>query len=84
MAIFGICCAFANTFLVPETYAPVLLRKKAKKLAQETGHIYISIIDAGKPPQTVKRRFADGIFKPFELLFKEAIVSCIAVYCAFL
>lgn len=84
MAIFAFVCFIANVFLVPETYAPVLLRKRAAKLSKESGLVYISALDAGKPFQTVGERFRTSIFRPFILLATESIVACWAVYIAYI
>lgn len=84
MTIFAGVCFILNVFFVPETYAPVLLRKRAKKLSKQTGHKYISILDVGKPMQTVKTRFRTSIFRPFVLLFTESIVAAWAVYMAYI
>jgi MFS family permease len=84
MAIFALICFVVNLFFVPETYAPVLLRKRAKKLGKETGLHYISALDHGKPIQNVKQRFRTSIFRPFVLLFTESIVFWFAVYMAYL
>lgn len=47
----GFLAAFSGTLLVltvllwPETYGPVLLRKRAKRLSKITGHVYRSKLD---------------------------------------
>lgn len=48
--VHGVCSIFigivwiAGTFLVPETYGPVLLRRKAEALTGETGHVHVSVL----------------------------------------
>lgn len=84
MTIYAGVCLIANFFFVPETYAPALLRKRAKKLSKETGHKYISALDAGKPKQTAKERFRKSIFRPFQLLFTESIVAAFSIYMAYI
>lgn len=90
VVIFGGLCFIAIVFGSPETYAPVLLRARAKKLAKQALHdghgqvYFISTLDVGKPVQTVKTRFATSIFRPFELLFRETIVACFSIYMAYL
>jgi len=84
MTILAAVCFLLNLFWVPETYAPVLLRKRAKKLHQQTGYIYMSVLDVGKPKQNVKQRFRTSIFRPFVLLFTESIVAVFAIYMAYI
>ncbi|KAI1214617.1 MFS general substrate transporter [Annulohypoxylon truncatum] len=67
------------TFTVPETYAPTILARRAKKLREETGEKdYVTEEDIDKRP------FAErlGIFlvRPFQLLFGELIVFLISLY----
>ncbi|KAJ4361266.1 hypothetical protein N0V95_002035 [Ascochyta clinopodiicola] len=73
---------FLTTTLVPETYAPYLLARRAKKLSQITGRVYRSKLEVGqgqKKPSTV---FKVTIFRPWVLLFAEPIVLLVAVYAA--
>lgn len=42
MAIFTGCLWIIGSLLIPETYSPVLLRKRAAKLSQMTGKVYKS------------------------------------------
>ncbi|GAA6037269.1 hypothetical protein JCM8097_008654 [Rhodosporidiobolus ruineniae] len=71
--------------LVPETYAPVLLRRRAEKLSKETGLVYRSMFDMNpmfSAPFSVKIKAA--LLRPFVLLFKEMIVLAFSVYAAFI
>ena len=64
---------------VPETYAPTILLKRAKKLRKETGdHTYVTEqeLDRRPLPETLKV----FIFRPFQLLFQELIVFLITLY----
>ena len=38
-----------GTLLVPETYSPYILRRRATKMSRTTGKVYRSKLDAGKP-----------------------------------
>ncbi|GAA5946169.1 hypothetical protein JCM3765_000142 [Sporobolomyces pararoseus] len=76
---------FVLGFLNPETYAPVLLRRKAAKLQKETGKVFRSQFDlhpmfAAPLPQKMKTAIA----RPFVLLFKEMIVLLMSLYAAFI
>ncbi|KAI1391509.1 MFS general substrate transporter [Hypoxylon trugodes] len=67
------------TFTVPETYAPTILARKAKKMREETGNNdFVTEEDIDKRP------FADRIriflVRPFQLLFGELIVFLISLY----
>ena len=82
MAIFTGTLWIAVTFVVPETYAPVLLRKRADKLSQLTGKTYISKFDAHRPKKTVVGEFKVALSRPWILLFREPIVFLTAIYMA--
>ena len=68
--------------LVPETFAPVLLRRKTRELSKRTGRSYIAATDWKKPVKTVKQRFKTSLTVPFKLLFREPIVILISLYMA--
>lgn len=69
--------------VVPETYAPVLLRRRAQKLTKQTGLVHISIHEANKPPgQTLKRSFQIACSRPFAMLLKEPITIALSLYIA--
>ncbi|KAK6834298.1 Major facilitator superfamily domain- general substrate transporter [Apiospora arundinis] len=67
---------------VPETYTPVILRRRAEKLTQITGKVHISKLDAGKPKKTVMQEFKVALSRPWKLLFREPIVLLTALYMA--
>ncbi|KAI1799927.1 MFS general substrate transporter [Daldinia bambusicola] len=73
---------FICTFLVPETYAPILLRRRAEKLSELTGKVYVSKLDAGKPKKTVAQEFKISLSRPWILLFREPIVLLTSLYMA--
>ncbi|KAI5917206.1 major facilitator superfamily transporter [Camillea tinctor] len=70
------------SLLIPETYAPILLRKRAAKLSQMTGKVYVSKLDAGKPKKTVSQEFKVALSRPWILLFREPIVLLTSLYMA--
>ncbi|KAI0880821.1 polyamine transporter 1 [Annulohypoxylon maeteangense] len=70
------------TFLIPETYAPILLRRRAEQLSKMTGKAYISKMDAGKPKKTMGREFKVALSRPWILLFREPIVLLTSLYMA--
>lgn len=65
----------ASLFLLPETYAPLLLSKKAKKLRKDTGDskFYAS---HEKSDYSIKALVRRTILRPFEMLFTEVGFLC--------
>ena len=84
----GIMCLFTATMwilcslLVPETYAPVLLRKRAATLSKMSGKVYKSQQDAEQGVVTVAHAFKTALLRPWVLLFKEPIVLLLSTYMA--
>nr|OQO24764.1 hypothetical protein B0A51_07789 [Rachicladosporium sp. CCFEE 5018] len=67
------------TFTVPETYAPTILSKRAKKLRKDTGDSkYVTEQDIDLRP--LKERLRVFLIRPFQLLFLEPIVFFISLY----
>ncbi|EQL02772.1 Major facilitator superfamily domain, general substrate transporter [Ophiocordyceps sinensis CO18] len=71
-----------NSVVYPETYAPVLLRKRAAALSETTGKVYISKLDATGPRRSVGAQFKVALSRPWILLFKEPIVLLTSLYMA--
>ncbi|RAL13086.1 MFS transporter [Aspergillus homomorphus CBS 101889] len=67
-------------FLLPETYAPVLLHKRAAKLSKITGKVYRSKnqIEQGTTP--VSKTLGVALSRPWALLFREPIVFLLSLY----
>ncbi|KAH9238778.1 hypothetical protein K456DRAFT_1827877 [Colletotrichum gloeosporioides 23] len=82
MAIFTGVLLFVVGLTVPETYAPVLLRRRAEKLEKMTGKHYVSKYEAHQPRKTVAQQFKVALSRPWILLFKEPIVLLTAIYMA--
>lgn len=83
----GLLAAFAGlmwilmTCLVPETYAPVLLRRRAERLTHVTGKIYRTKLDLEQEGGTsLKRMFGTSLLRPWVLLFSEPIVLILSIY----
>ncbi|KAJ9303288.1 hypothetical protein DTO271G3_662 [Paecilomyces variotii] len=67
------------TFTVPETYAPTLLKARAKKLRkQENDPKYVTEQELDSRPLGEKVKIF--LLRPFQLLFMEPIVLFISVY----
>ncbi|OQE96698.1 hypothetical protein PENNAL_c0001G00992 [Penicillium nalgiovense] len=70
-------------FFVPETYHPVLLRRKAQKLRQETGD------DRWKAPieklqRSVAHTVINSMYRPILLLTLEPMCLCLCIFSAIL
>lgn len=68
-------------FCMPETYSPVLLRKRAVKLFEATGKIYRSRYEA-KEVISGRKIFRKSLIRPWKLLFSEPIVFLLSLYLA--
>ncbi|EOO01788.1 putative polyamine transporter 2 protein [Phaeoacremonium minimum UCRPA7] len=70
---------FLITFTVPETYAPTILARRAKKLRKSTGsEDHVTEQDLDLRPLT--ERLGIFLIRPFQLLFGELIVFLISLY----
>lgn len=67
------------TFTVPETYAPTILARRAKKMRAETkSNIHVTEQDLDMRPLSERLRIF--LLRPFQLLFTELIVFLVSVY----
>ncbi|KAI4203534.1 MAG: hypothetical protein LQ350_001723 [Teloschistes chrysophthalmus] len=80
MAIFTGFLWILGTLTIPETYAPLLLRNRASKLSRESGKIYLSKVEVGKPKPSLTRSLKIALSRPWVLLFLEPIVLLLSVY----
>ena len=71
-------------FLVPETYAPVLLRLRAALLTRTDprGKVFQSRMDRAKGVKSTGELLRTSMVRPFLLLFSETIVSILSLYMA--
>jgi multidrug resistance protein len=82
MAAFSGLALFVGVTLVPETYAPVLLRKRAERLSKITGKVYRSRVDIDRGEQTLGESMKIALTRPWILLIKEPIVLLLSTYMA--
>jgi hypothetical protein len=80
MAIWAAVLLVVAGCLVPETYPPVLLRKRAERLSQLSGKVYRSRIDIDTGKISLGEAFATGLKRPWILLFCEPIVLLLSLY----
>ncbi|KAH6624848.1 major facilitator superfamily domain-containing protein [Chaetomium sp. MPI-SDFR-AT-0129] len=69
------------SLFVPETYAPVLLRRRAAKLSELTGKVYTSKMDLSVTA-TRSEQIKKTLIRPWVLLFREPIVMLTSIYLA--
>ncbi|WVR05572.1 hypothetical protein IAU60_002591 [Kwoniella sp. DSM 27419] len=83
----GYLCIFVGVMLIlttvlgAESYAPLLLRRRAKTLSAATGRVYRFRGDA-KKTLVVKDLFLASLVRPWKFLIFEPIVSILTVYTA--
>lgn len=82
MAIFTGVVWIACAFIVPETYAPVLLRRRAANLSKQTGKVYVSKQDVQQGKVSLGEAFKTALSRPWILLFREPIVLLLSLYMA--
>ncbi|KAF5639070.1 hypothetical protein F52700_4239 [Fusarium sp. NRRL 52700] len=82
LAIFAGVTWIAGTILIPETYAPTLLRRRAAKLSNMTGKVYISSIELKQGKVSLRNAISTSLLRPWILLFREPIVLLLSVYMA--
>lgn len=82
MAIFTGVLWLICALLVPETYAPVLLRKRAAALSKKTGQVYKSQSDIQQGTKTIGQAFGTALTRPWVLLLREPIVLLLSIYMA--
>jgi len=73
----------SGLFFLQETYAPVLLKRKAAKLRQETGNTAFHT-EAETPDRHLSKVLRTALVRPFRLLGTQVIIQFIAVYMAYL
>lgn len=83
MAIFTGALWILGALTIPETYPPVLLRKRAAALSKATGHVYRSKLELDKAnTPSVGAAFKTALSRPWVLLFREPIVFLLSIYMA--
>ncbi|EXJ82004.1 hypothetical protein A1O1_08072 [Capronia coronata CBS 617.96] len=65
--------------LVPETYAPVILKRRAKKLRKETGDPNI-ITEQEKVKLTLKEIIRTSLIRPITMILTEPVLDLMCMY----
>ncbi|PWY98581.1 putative mfs-multidrug-resistance transporter [Testicularia cyperi] len=86
--LFWTCTLFSGTclaivvFLIPETYAPIILLRKAKRIRKETGDDrYKAPIELVKTD--IKEKLHNTLLKPFIMLVQEPMLLVMTIYLSF-
>jgi len=78
LTIFSGVLGLIGFLILPETYAPRLLRERAARLSKATGAHYLPRMDKGKD-LTPKTQFKVALTRPWVLLL-EPIVLLLSIY----
>lgn len=73
----------AGLFFLQETYPPVLLHRKKKRLIKQTGNTNLRT-EFDRPDRTVLQTLAVALTRPCRLLATQLIVQILALYMMFL
>ncbi|KAK6455647.1 multidrug resistance protein 3 [Scheffersomyces xylosifermentans] len=67
--------------LMPETYAPVILKRRAKKMRKETGNPKI-MTEQEASPMTLKELVNDCLIRPLRFIIEEPVLDLICAFVA--
>jgi len=70
--------------IVPETYGPLLLKRRAQALSKLTGDIYVSKLSKDEPSITLRAKLKNALSRPWLMLFYEPIVLILTIYLSLL
>ena len=82
LAIFAGVMWIMGAIFVPETYTPVILRKRVATLSKMTGKVYTLEADRESGPPSLKTLLPASLLRPWILLFLEPIVLLLSLYIA--
>ncbi len=82
MAIFTGTLCIIGSLTIPETYTPVILRRRAEKLCKLTGKVYKSKLEVEKGKKSAGKVLKVALSRPWVLLFREPIVLLLSIYMA--
>ncbi|MCJ1285899.1 MFS siderochrome iron transporter 1 [Xylographa opegraphella] len=80
IAIFSGSLWLLGAFTIPETYPPVLLRKRAAALSKATGKVYRSKMELSSTKPSLRMAFKVALSRPWILLCLEPIVLLLSIY----
>lgn len=82
LAIFTGLVWLVEILCIPETYAPLLLRKRAECLSSLTNQVYRSKLEVERGKVSFQGAFRTVLSRPWVLLFTEPIVFLLSIYTA--
>lgn len=82
MAAFTGAILIIGALTIPETYTPVILRRRAAKMSKITGKVYVSKLEVGKASKSVVQELKTAVTRPWILLFMEPIVLILSIFMA--
>lgn len=80
MACFCALCWIVSSFIIPETFAPLLLRKRADALSRLTGKSFVCHFDVKNGRPSLRKDLATSLTRPWKLFFREPIVFVLTLY----
>ena len=81
MALLSASALAVSLTILPETYAPVLLRKRAERLRSMNGAVCVSAMALGQDVKPkLSRSLATALSRPLQLALHEPIILCLALY----
>lgn len=81
LTIFSFICLVVILAAVPETYGPLLLSHKAKRLRAETGQPWWAPLERKK--SGIKARLSQTLVGPFKMLAEEPMLLSITLYMSY-
>lgn len=79
LTIFAGACTVIISATLPETYAPIILKRKAERRRKETGDDrWFAPIEMKK--ESIPRRIQSILAKPFKMIFYEPMLQAVTVY----
>jgi len=82
LTMFGGISTIGLFLIVPETYAPIILRRKARKVREETEDQYVYAAIEREDGRILKL-LKITLSRPFELLFGDIIIFLVCLYLSF-
>ncbi|CAG7565392.1 unnamed protein product, partial [Fusarium equiseti] len=84
LAILGGICCLSMTIIIPETFAPTLLSRRAERISRIQGQVYISKLAKDRQGKALRESIKEALVRPWVLLFYEPIVLLLTIYMAIL
>nr|CDI55510.1 related to MFS multidrug transporter [Melanopsichium pennsylvanicum 4] len=81
-SMYGGLTALIGLFLLPETYAPEILKRKARKLRKETGNQKLRTAFEKQDASSWHAKLRQNMVRPFVLLTTQPIIQVFSIYLA--